>query len=367
MTHNLKEKKTDAEGSFSTVIASRKRLTIKVPGSTTNLGPGFDTLGLALSVYSTFRFAVLDRDDRSLPLITVKGKAEGLLPTGTDNVVYQIMRDNWAGRLEILSRVRIEIETDIPLARGLGSSSTAVLSALYAAKTLSGPGNDAAWLDAAKTLSGPDAAKKPSRLTAAETMNRLQPDREIILSEAARIEGHPDNVAASLLGGFVVAAPRTSGRGAITERLAWPDDWSTIVVVPPYPLSTELARKALPKSVRMKDAVANVQRSSLLVAAVARRDDGALKEALDDRLHEPYRAPLVTELGELKKLLRHTPALGCVLSGAGSSVLIIVNRKEKEDIIARVKNWASRRAKPPEILDLNVDTEGLKAAYETSD
>lgn len=315
---------------FSEMNSTRTRLHLTVPGSTTNLGPGFDALGLALSIYSRFVFEILPTDDKSIPLITVTGKAQGELSTGKDNVLYQIMRDAWRAPAELLNRVRIQIDTDIPLARGLGSSSTAVLSALWAARALSG----------------------------------AEPDRDYILTEASRIEGHPDNVGACFLGGCIVAAPSRDHRRALAQRLDWPQEWHTLVVVPPYPLSTELARKALPKSIKLADATANVQRATLLVASIVNRDADALREALDDRLHEPYRISLVQELKELRALLRHTAALGCVLSGAGSSVLIIVHSKDKQDVLSRIESWAKSRANRPDILDLSVDNEGLKAKYE---
>lgn len=307
-----------------------KRLTIRTPGSTTNLGPGFDVLGLGLGVYSTFTFDVLETNDTNIPLIRLIGdKAQDLNAT-EDNLVYKLFRQNFRGAEELLSRIRLSIETDIPLARGLGSSSTAVVAALWAAHCLGG---------------------------------NLNPNKHSVLVEAAKIEGHPDNVAACLFGGFVIAG-YSKGRQALTQHLRWPQKWRCLVVVPPYELATEEARKILPRRISMQQAVCNLQRSGLLIAAVANADDNGLREALIDELHEPYRSHLVPELESLRRDLCQLPILGCVLSGAGSSCLVLVNEKHKSEVKTRLQTWAQQRAQTPTILDLLVDSEGLQAVLD---
>jgi homoserine kinase len=114
------------------------------------------------------------------------------------------------------------------------------------------------------------------------------------LAQAARLEGHPDNVAACLLGGFIVSGYRQKGNRAICQRLSWPEQWRTLVVVPPYELSTQEARRVLPRRVSMSQAVKNLQRTGLLIAAVVKQDEDTLREALLDELHEPYRIHLGT-------------------------------------------------------------------------
>lgn len=304
---------------------------MRLPGSTTNLGPGFDTLGLALGVYSTVSFERLDaeRSNNCAPEIVLKGSKAQTLPASKDNLIYKVFSQHLHNETD--AAFRLIIETDIPLARGLGSSSTAVLAALWAAQAFA--------------------------CTAA-------PDRQQVLAEAARLEGHPDNVAACLLGGFIVSGYRIKGQQAITQRLTWPDKWQTLVVVPPYELSTQDARRVLPKRVDMAQAVNNIQRSGLLIAAVANGDDDVLREALHDKLHEPYRIHLVPELQMLRRELATLPALGCVLSGAGSSSLVLVHEKHKAEIKAFLENWAAKQAQKPEILDLAVDKKGLTATYE---
>ncbi|MBS2006223.1 MAG: homoserine kinase [Cyanobacteria bacterium SZAS TMP-1] len=334
------------------------RLTMRLPGSTTNLGPGFDTLGLALGVYTTVTFEVGNESNGFLankPLVTLKGPlAQGLSAT-EDNLIFKVFRDNFTGNLEKLAAIgsenssdiaslsrtrnssditsifKITIETDIPLARGLGSSSTAILAALWAAQTFSSP---------------------------------AAPDRDQILASAARLEGHPDNVAACLMGGFIISGYTQKGNRALTSRLNWPDKWHTLIVVPPYELSTHEARRVLPKRVEMSQAVNNVQRTGLLIGAVVNGDDDILREALSDQLHEPYRIHLVPELQALRRELPALPVLGCVLSGAGSSSLVIVHEKHKTEVKTYLEDWAQKRKQKPQILDLTVDKKGLVATYE---
>lgn len=312
---------------FANTLIGR-RLVISVPGSTTNLGPGFDAIGLALNVYSRFTFYFSESDRLSLE---AKGACANDLSSKRDNLLLTVLLQALEQEEEDLRGLHITIETDIPLARGLGSSSTAVLSALWAAEILKG----------------------------------RAPDRMRVLSAAAQIEGHPDNVAASLLGGLVVCAPSMHGSKAVVKQLSWPEKWKTIVVVPPYKLSTEMARAALPRQVPLKDATANVQRASLFVAAVTTKDDDALRESLIDTLHEPYRSSMVPELNKLKALVRGSHGLGCVLSGAGSSVLVIVNQRNQLDMTHELKDWCSRQGDGYKVLNLDVDTNGLRADYES--
>ncbi len=318
-------------------MKSVRKLTMQLPGSTTNLGPGFDTLGLALGVYTTVTFELASKND-SQAFITLKGPvAQGLSAT-EENLIYRVFRENFSGGsldttdgAKILERMRITIETDIPLARGLGSSSTAILAALWAAQTFS---------------------------------STAPPDPDQVLATAARLEGHPDNVAACLMGGFIISGYTQKGHRALTTRLDWPDKWHTLVVVPPYELSTAEARQVLPRRVEMVQAVNNIQRTGLLIAAVVKGDDDILKEALSDQLHEPYRIHLVPELADLRRALVTMPVLGCVLSGAGSSILILVHEKYKAEIKTYLNEWAEKRQHKPRILDLTVDKKGLVANYE---
>lgn len=309
------------------LLSKGRKITLKLPGSTSNLGPGLDCLGLALNVYSKMSFFLLPENDQNVPLITFRGSiAKSSLAQDQGRLTYTILSKLWQRDHHLLDRVRIIVESEIPLGTGLGSSSTAIMGALWAANVLK---------------------------------DRI-PTAPALLAEAAELEGHPETLAACLLGGLVVCGASTSARKVMTQRLRWPPDWHLVVSTPQYTLNTQAARSVLPARVKYEDALFNVQKVAQLVAAVARSDDSALREAMDDRLHEPYRAQLVPELNRLRQELVNEPIIGCVLSGAGSSVVTFVHKKHKEQILERVRSWAAREAKPPRILDLQVDDHGIQ-------
>ncbi|MGC9969417.1 MAG: homoserine kinase [Bryobacteraceae bacterium] len=259
--------------------------TLKVPASSANLGPGFDALGLALGVYLECRFRASARLE-----IRVSGREAEAIPTGEDNLIWQTAQRVAADLRETLAPVELEIYNDIPVGKGLGSSAAALTAGVVIADNLLGLG----W-------------------------KRLR-----ILDEAARIEGHPDNVAACVLGG-IVASAIDAGGAARAVRLVLPAHFGVAVVVPDFDLPTTRARSVLPDSYSRADAVFNVQRAALLIAALATGATNAFPTALEDRFHQSYRAPLVPGLDEILKL-RAPGLLGCVLSGAGPSVLVFYER-----------------------------------------
>jgi len=303
-----------------------KWLTVRVPASTSNLGPGFDTLGLALQLYNTLTFELLDTHDPRIPLVRLQGEIAQGLPPDDSNLVYRVLSALWKDSPDLLNRIRITIDSQIPLSGGLGSSASATLGAVWASCVLTGK----------------------------------EIDYDHLLSHASSFEGHPDNVAPSLYGGFVVCARSPRLDRVLVQKLDWPDEWCTIIVAPHYSVPTQEARALLPASVPLKDAVSNIQNVSLLISAIVNKDEEALKCALEDRIHEPYRQKLIPELGELKAKLTQLPALGCVLSGAGSSILVLVSRKNKAPVLAFLKDWAAHRTIAPTVLDLKVARHGIE-------
>lgn len=259
--------------------------TLLVPASSANLGPGFDALGLALGIYLECRFRKSERLS-----IQASGRDADQISTGEDNLIWQTalaVAADVRGRLE---PVELIIRNDIPVGKGLGSSAAALTAGVVIADHLLGLN----W--------------KPLR----------------ILDEAARIEGHPDNVAACVLGS-IVASAIDSGGVARAVRLELPRNFGVAVVVPDFILPTVEARAVLPEQYSRQDAVFNVQRSALLIAALATGSVHAFPAALEDRLHQPYRQRLVPGLDEILRL-RAPGLLGCALSGAGPSVLVFYER-----------------------------------------
>lgn len=294
---------------------------VRVPASSANLGPGFDALGLALGIYLECRFQPADQ-----LTITASGRDADQISTSEDNLIWQtalaVAKDTAAGALPLIA---LDIRNDIPLGKGLGSSAAALTAGVVIADHLLGLN----W--------------KPLR----------------ILDEAARIEGHPDNVAACVLGS-IVASAIDSGGVARAVRLELPAKFGVAVVVPDFILPTVEARSVLPASYSRADAVFNVQRSALLTAALAMGQISAFPAALEDRLHQPYRARLVPGLTDMLKL-RAPGLLGCALSGAGPSILVFYE-KGHDQVCDLVRQIFQRHGHQSEVLWAQIADHGFEFA-----
>jgi homoserine kinase len=292
--------------------------TVRVPGSSANLGPGFDALGVALQVYLECRFSVAKKLS-----IEARGRDAELISTGDDNLIWQTALAVAARARKPLPSIHLEIINDIPVGKGVGSSAAALTAGVVIAESLLNLG----W--------------KPAR----------------ILDEAARLEGHPDNVAACVLGSIVASAVEPGG---ITRsiRLEMPENFGLAVVIPNYALPTKESRAVLPECYSREDTTFNVQRASLLIAALATGDTSAFPTALDDRMHQPFRAQLVPGLSEILRL-RAPGLLGCTLSGAGPGVLVFFERG-CEKVCDLVRQVFAMNGCTTEIIATGVSREGYK-------
>jgi homoserine kinase len=254
-------------------------------------------MGLALSIYLECRF----RESSELS-IRVEGRDAEAISAGEDNLIWQTALAVARDMRMIMPPIELQIRNDIPVGKGLGSSAAALTAGVIIADRLLG----LHW--------------KPLR----------------ILDEAARLEGHPDNVAACILGS-VVASAIDSGGVARTVRLNMPRQFGVGVVVPDFVLPTSHARSVLPDCYARSDAIFNVQRAALLMAAIATGSVSAFPAALEDRFHQPYRAALVPGLDDILKL-RAPGLLGCALSGAGPSILVFYERGYEQvcDLVRQV-------------------------------
>ncbi len=264
-------------------IDRARGLRIRVPGSTSNLGPGFDALGLALQVYLEFDVVDVTDDGAGRLDFTFEGGA----PAG-ENAIAMAIADE-AGRRGIsLPSLALAVRCSIPIQAGLGSSAAAIV----------------AGLRLVHALCSDDALGDDGHV------GRL-------LDAATALEGHPDNVSASILGGLTASS---QGPGGVTSVASpWPARVRVVIATPRVGLATSKARGVLPSTLSRADAVFNVQRTALLLQAVHTGQLDAIAAALDDRLHQPYRAPLVPGLAEALAF-RHPTVLGAFLSGAGPSI-----------------------------------------------
>jgi homoserine kinase len=273
---------------------------LRVPASSANLGPGFDALGLALDLHLTCLFRAAEK-----LTITTRGVDAACIPTDSSNLIWQTALTVAADVSQTLPPIELEIENEIPLGKGLGSSASALTAGVVIANQLLA----------------------------------LNWTRHRILDEAAKIEGHPDNVAACVLGSIVASAIDADG---ITHavRVDLPASYEVAVVVPDFALPTAAARAVLPKTYCREDVIFNVQRSALLIAALFTGSTDSFSAALQDRLHQPYRARLIPGFDEMLAI-RAPGLLGCSLSGAGPSVLVFFQRGQEH--ITRLFEEAFRR------------------------
>lgn len=274
------------------------------PASTANLGPGFDSLGMALPL-----FAGVSMKAAARTRIRLFGNHLDGVPTDKSNLVYVVAQKVFARAGVEVPELDIALESDIPLTRGLGSSAAAIVGALAAANGLIG--------------------------------NVLSKDE--LFQMATALERHPDNVGAALFGGFVAAA--WDGERAEAVRLEPPEELEVLAAIPAFELSTKEARGVLPRQISMGDAVFNVSHSSLLTAALASGNLEVLRHAMRDRLHQPYRAPLIPGMEEVLRGAPDHGALGAVLSGAGPTLLMFVRsgdatRGELEAYVKKTLNDA---------------------------
>jgi homoserine kinase len=297
---------------------ARGAVRVSVPASSANLGPGFDSLGLALDLRDRVTARVLDGEPGRPGQVVVRGVGEASLPRDERHLVLGSARAAFE-RMGIEPPVlRLECDNVIPHARGLGSSSAAIVAGVCAARALVDGGS-------------------------------LLMDDEAVLDLAAEIEGHPDNVAAALLGGFTVAY-RDAGhsravRADVDPRL------EAVAFVPPDGVETSVARGLLPTTVAHADAAANAGRAALLVAALDGHPE-LLLAATEDRLHQDHREPAMPESLRLVRALRQQ-GLPAVVSGAGPTVLVLTSAAEQRSLVARAPTgWQA--------LTCRIDREGAR-------
>ena len=308
------------------------KVSVKVPATSANIGPGFDCLGLALPIYNTvtieetvlpgtgIEINMMTEDETSIDEMIFDD-----IPRDENNIVYKAVEMLYNSIGQEPSELKINIQSQIPITRGLGSSAAVIVGGLIAANKLLG---------------------SPA-------------DETALLSIATEVEGHPDNVAPAILGGFVLAS---QDDGSIVYRkLNWPNEWDITVCIPDFELSTNIARSVLPTSVPLQDAVYNAKHLAMLIEAVDTKDEKLMKAALHDKLHQPYREKLVPGMKEIMEAFKHEDGiLGCVLSGAGPTLLIISHKYDLDKIKSTVKEIWEPQSVRVDIRTLKVEQNGAE-------
>ena len=298
---------------------------VRLPASTSNLGAGFDCFGLALQLYLTIRATVEPESNVNCRIDFEGSEANASLPRDAQNLVYRSMAYVAAREGHTLPPVHLTIQNDIPISRGLGGSAAAIVGGIKLCELLTG---------------------------------RELPE-EKVLQYASEFEGHADNVVATLLGGFIVTCISRQGQ-IVAVKSRWPDDIKIVVVAPELQVVTKLARAALPRTIKHVDGVFNLQRSALFSAALFEKRYDLFWEAMQDRLHQDKRSTLVPGLAEALSLPQTPGLLGLALSGAGPSVLALV-QDNFDQIADSLANCFMRHGIGSTTHKLQIDNNGFQS------
>ncbi len=315
---------------------------VTVPATTANLGPGFDCIGAALTLYNEFKFTRLDLPPLSSPpleggktarvTINVTGAEAERVQTDESNLLYQAFIKLYEQLGQTPPFVQIDIKLGVPLARGLGSSATAIVGGLVGANVLAG-----------------------------EPLSQKQ-----VMELAIAMEGHPDNVVPALLGGCRLAAtgvenePQRREEWEICEVL-WCADVVPVVAIPDFELSTQEARRVLPKEVSRGDAIFNMAHLGLLLRGLETGRGDWLRAALQDRLHQPYRKALIKGYDVVNVAALNAGAYGMVISGAGPTLLALTDTAHADAVAAAMNAaWLSEGVSPV-VRSLEVDSQGARS------
>ncbi len=298
---------------------------VTVPATSANLGPGFDCLGTALTLYNQFTFSSIEPAEVETEMkIAVTGVEAQKLSTNKSNLLYQSFTKLYQYLGKKPPHVQIEINLGFPLARGLGSSATAIVGGLVGANKLAG--------------------------------NPLSTQELIKLAIA--IEGHPDNVVPALLGNCQLSVGQDENWQFC--QIDWHENIIPVVAIPDFELSTEEARSVLPDKVSRSEAIYNVSRLGLLLQALQNDRGDWLQIAMEDKLHQPYRQTLIKGYEVVKSAAISSGAYGMVISGAGPTLLALTNLTQAEVVTHSMKEAWKTQGVEAKVISLRVDTQGTK-------
>jgi len=297
-----------------------KKIRVKIPASTTNLGPGFDCLGLALKLYNVVEIEEIKEDK---VIIEIEGEGKDEIPRDEKNIIFSAIKLVFDKAGEKFSRVRIRETNYIPLGKGLGSS----------------------------------AATRLGGIVCASNFLRINLSQEEILNLATQIEGHPDNAAASLFGGLVMVIPEKGDLHWIKINIF--HKFKVVIALPEIKVSTEKAREILPQNFSLEDIVFNLSRMGALIYSLTKGKWEYLSLATEDKLHQPYREILIPGMKEAIESALKSGAKGAFLSGAGSGIVALIE-DEKKKIGESMQEAFLKEDIKSKIMTLEIDREGLK-------
>ncbi|NET58032.1 MAG: homoserine kinase [Symploca sp. SIO2E6] len=301
-------------------------ITVTVPASTANLGPGFDCIGAALTLYNQFKFTCLDSREPEGVRITVTGTEAPLVNLNADNLVYQTFLKYYQYLNQTPPSVEIAIELGVPLARGLGSSATAIVGGLVGANQLAG-----------------------------DPLNQIE-----LMNLAIALEGHPDNVVPALLGGCRLAAKGEETNNWEICDIPWHTELLPVVAIPNFELSTQAAREVLPNDYSRGDAIFNIAHFGLLLRGLATGRGEWLQAALQDRIHQPYRKTLIPGYDTVAAAAVAAGAYGMVISGAGPTLLALVPSSQATAVATAMATAWQKEGVTAQVQTFSVDTQGTR-------
>ena len=300
---------------------------IRVPATTANLGPGFDCLGLALKLYLNLE---IEQIEEGL-IIEYQGEGADKFSSKKDTLIRKsaelVLKKT--GQDKSKKGLKIKVFNQIPITRGLGSSASAIIGGIVGAAKL----------------------------------YNINLTNQEMLELALPLEGHMDNIVPALIGGLTLAY-KTGQEEIKWARIKTPRDLRVVVGIPDFTLSTEKMRKALPQKVALPEAVFNLSRSALLVNALQNSDWDVLAEAMEDRLHQPYRAPFIPGIEDIFLKIKKTGLAGVALSGSGPSVVSLTKKGQEEAIGKIMKDAFLYAGVTCRTLVLEVDLEGTVVSDE---
>lgn len=297
------------------------KVKVRVPGTSANMGPGFDSLGLALSIYN---YIEAEETDGGLQIEVLDAETKEFLPTDEKNLVYKSMKYLFDLADYKPKGLKLTLKSEVPVTRGLGSSSACIVGGLVCANELSG-----------------------KKFTMREIVNM-----------AAQIEGHSDNVCAACMGGFTVSVNKKDEIFYYSHKMK--DDLKFLVLIPDYAVTTQKARNTLPGYYPKRDVAFNISHASLLVASLVSGNYDNLLCAMDDRIHEPYRKVFIDGYPKIYKKLKSYGALGTYISGSGPTLVSVIEADDAEFFYEDITEYIEKYYPSWTVRLLDSDNEGVK-------